>query len=520
MQRPRAWYTDPMSTIAELPPDQRLTGRSAPWALVPFLVLIALGSILRIAYFRADTSLWGDEAGLALNLQQHSYRELAQPLGGHQQAPYLFLLIEKALFSRFGLNEHWLRAPALFSSLASLVLFPWVARKVISTRGAIIGTALFALCPSLVRYSAELKPYAGDALASLIVCGFGVGVINSRFSRAWLALFALVGALLAWASYPCVFVLFGVGTALLVDRLVARKPSDMLACAAMVSLWLASFAAVYIGMARHSVADHSIELFWDYAFAPLPPRSLWDLRHASEILVSPFVDPLGLSGVGLGGALFVLGSSVLFVVNWRLAVFCVLPIMAAFFASAVHAYPFATRLLLFIVPLLIMPLAEGAARLASSPLPRNWTYLVLAGFLLAAPGFGVRDLLGSPERSGVRDVLSAVAGRAASGDALYVYWKAATSFRLYRQRFARNDVDIQFGIYEVREGQRVTDDLRQLSGHRRVWFLFSEVHTFFVDEEKLMLAAIERRGTRLDMIVVGPTRAYLYESASGEWIQN
>jgi hypothetical protein len=175
----------------------------------------------------------------------------------------------------------------------------------------------------------------------------------------------------------------------------------------------------------------------------------------------------------------------------------ILPIVT-FLASAVHAYPFATRLILFVVPLLIMPLAEGAASLTLPPLSPNWTPLILAGFLLAAPGMEVNDLLDSPERSGVRDVLSAVGGRATSGDALYVYSMAETSFRLYRQKFGRNDVDVVIGSPAVREGQRVANDLRRLSGHRRVWFVFSEVQTFFVDEEKLILADIERRGTRLE----------------------
>ena len=57
------------------------------------------------------------------------------------------------------------------------------ARRVVSARGVIIGTALFAFCPSLVRYAAELKPYSGDVLASLIVFGFGIAIVESRFSR-------------------------------------------------------------------------------------------------------------------------------------------------------------------------------------------------------------------------------------------------------------------------------------------------------------------------------------------------
>ena len=319
---------------------------------------------------------------------------------------------------------------------------------------------------------------------------------------------------------PCVFVLFGVGTALLIDRVVARNRSDALACGAVATVWLASFAAVYMAMERHSLADHGLELFWDYAFVPLPPRSLWDVRRATELLFLPFVQPLGLAGVGLGGGLFVLGASLLSRENWKAMVFCVLPVVAVFLASSVHAYPFATRLILFLVPLLIIPLSEGAARLAVPHVPRNWTHLTLAGFLVVAPGVGLNDLLESPERSGVRETLSVVGGRLIDGDALYVYYKAERSFRLYRQNLGRQDIDIVLGSRDVREGQRLASDLARLSGRRRVWFIFSEVHTFFVDEEQLMLAEVERRGTRLDTIDIEPTHAYLYESASGQWVDD
>jgi hypothetical protein len=139
--------------------------------------------------------------------------------------------------------------------------------------------------------------------------------------------------------------------------------------------------------------------------------------------------------------------------------------------------------------------------------------------MAAGPAMGTRDVLGEPERSGVRNVLASMRTQVAADDVVYVYYKSQSAVELYGGPVAQAVKGITWinGSLDVREGTRVADDLRKLSGHRRVWFLFSEVHTFFVDEERLMLTAIERQAQRRAEISSGPARAYLYESASGRW---
>jgi hypothetical protein len=283
-------------------------------------------------------------------------------------------------------------------------------------------------------------------------------------------------------------------------------------------LWLGAFVALYLLQARNSLANEELHAFWAVSFAPFPPTSAWELRRTLELFFQPFEDVLGLVGVGLGGALFILGVLVLVRRDFRLAGCCVLPILVGFLASALGLYPYASRLLLFAAPPLIIVVAEGAAGLALPPW-RHLSLAVLMSFLLAGPIVTLNDLMESPERSGVRDVIATVGQRAKSGDAVYVYYKARYSFDLYRERLGRPDVITVVGRNEVREGDNVARDLKSLSGHTRVWFLFSEVHTFFVDEEALMLETIGRSGSRVDRISHGRTRAYLYQSPDGRWIE-
>jgi hypothetical protein len=249
---------------------------------------------------------------------------LRHPLGSNQLAPYLFLVGEKAAMSRFGLNEHGLRLLPFLASLASLALFAWVARSVLSPTGAAVGTALFACCPMLIRYGAEVKPSAGDAMATLVMLSLVLFVIRSGWVMRRIAVLTTAGAVLLWASYPLAFVLAGIGTTAIIDRLLARQFRQAAACAAGSALWLTSFAAVYRVMGTSdNLTNEYLTSFWEISFARVPPHSLWDLRQSVELFDSMFVDPLGLAGAGLGALLFACGIGSWAARDWRWASMCI-----------------------------------------------------------------------------------------------------------------------------------------------------------------------------------------------------
>ena len=108
--------------------------------------------------------------------------------------------------------------------------------------------------------------------------------------------------------------------------------------------------------------------WWDFAFLPIPPRSIADLERDFWQIVNLFnnpswvVTPLGVftsSFVALG--LFVAGA-VAMGWRWRGGVYLLLaPIAFTLTASALRQYPFHGRLLLFLIPSVHLLVAEGAA---------------------------------------------------------------------------------------------------------------------------------------------------------------
>jgi hypothetical protein len=487
-------------------------GRALRWG---FAIIIAIGVGLRVAYFLPDTSLWGDEAALASSLVSRTVGELAQPLEHDQQAPYLFLVAERLLYEGFGLSERWLRLPAFVASVLAVPMFAWLAVRMGGPAAGLVAAALFAFCPILIRYGAELKPYALDVLATITLLWVAERVLAQQYSRSSLAALASVGAGLVWLSYPIVFVLAAVGFTIACDRLLRRRWDDLGRIGGVLAVWALSALPMYFLFVSRGVSNESLQDFWSYAFPPLPPGSLWDVRRSIELFFEAS-NLVGLAGTGISASLLILGAVTLARHDWRLLGFCLGPIVFTFIASALQLYPFATRLLLFLVPVCVVQMAVGLAGLRLPGL-NAFTPGVLAVVLLAAPIAATNDQLEQVERSGVRDMLGAIRASGAPGDALYVYGKARMSYAIYARQHPASGRHVVLGALNVREGSKLTEDLRKLTGQQRVWFLFSEVHTFFVDEEQLLRREVERHGRLVRTLEVGPARAYLYESLSGQW---
>jgi hypothetical protein len=134
--------------------------------------------------------------------------------------------------------------PAL-CGLASVILFRHLAVRLLRGIPLVLAVGIFATAFYPVRHSAEIKPYASDLLASLILLTLAVRWwrVPTR-SGAWWALAAVVPILLA-VSYPAVFVAAGVSVALapMAFRLGVRRVR--LAFLVYIVILIASFLSIY-----------------------------------------------------------------------------------------------------------------------------------------------------------------------------------------------------------------------------------------------------------------------------------
>ncbi len=338
--------------------------------------VIVVGAALRVVYYLVGRSFWIDEARLALNIAERSYRALLQPLAYDQTAPVLFLWAERLAFALGGANELALRALPLLAGIACVLITYPLARRVLSAPAAVLATAVTAFSPTLVHYSSELKPYSSDALVAMVLALVAFDWLAEPGSRRRLVILASVGLVAPWVSAPAIFVLAAIGvTAVWVAA--RRQPSTLPAAIALLGAWVTSFGLAYLLSYRSVSQAPYMRRFWEHAFlrpgAPDLVTRAWALWR--EVLWGAFLGGPSAGNVSGASGLQALNANLAAVVFTGLLVHglrrlkltvdapgmavLIAPGLALLAAAVARVYPIGLRIALFEAPLLAIILAAG-----------------------------------------------------------------------------------------------------------------------------------------------------------------
>jgi hypothetical protein len=190
------------------------------------------------------------------------------------------------------------------------------------------------------------------------------------------------------------------------------------------------------------------------------------------------------------------------------------PVLLTLIAAGFHKYPFSGRLILFIVPALLLLIAEGTEYIRSK-LKGGASLIVvcLIGFLFFHPLLSSTYHLLKPRvREEIKPAMNYIKEHQHEEDVLYVYNSAEPAFRYYATRLGLTKMDLVIGSYPIDSWEMNEKDIEQLRGHRRVWLLFSHSHTLSgEDHEKLFLYFSDKRGIKLDFFKSAGAAAYLYD---------
>ncbi len=375
----------------------RRTAARVTWALV----ILGLG--WRVLRYELAFPLWGDEAYVAVTLQERDLAGLSRPPEFYQIVPPGFLYAEWLVVQAAGAGEYALRLIPFLAGIASLLLFWRFARGVTTVRTTLVAVAVLAASMYPVRHAAEVKPYAIDLLISLVLTMLGwrvLGRIGSAGRWAALAAAAVVGI---WCSYPSVFVA-GAVAAVAGARAIRERLGRALALWAAYGLILVvCWGVMYVQFAapQARAATFLTELkTWRDAFPPLarPWWLPWWLVevHTGMMLAYPH-----------GGHNFGSTATALLVVAGAVAMgrrrarrpllaLLLAPLALALVAAALRKYPYgtSTRIMLYMAPAFCLLAAEGMmAVLKRLGRPRRGA-IVVAGLLALIPlGGVVHDLI-------------------------------------------------------------------------------------------------------------------------------
>ncbi|MDP9795399.1 hypothetical protein J2S43_003911 [Catenuloplanes nepalensis] len=365
------------------------------------LVAVLAGVVLRLWHYTQDASLWLDEAMIAINVRESGFGELTGELMYNQSAPLAWLWLVRITRVLFGDGERALRLVPLLLGIAGLIVAWLIARRWLGPAGAVTLVGLYAISPSLIRYSAELKQYSADATLVLMLAGIALWALErsaTATTRRWLpaALFWLAALVSSWLSMSAI--LATPGFALVLVLAIWRRDGFLAAlrAAAWGFVWLASFAVHWFAGLAATTGEPHLKPFWTERGA-LPPEHPnvgqlleWAAARPEALAIEPLHVPAGFVSVLfylalLAGLLLALRRRP--AAGWLLAA----PLISALIYGAVRAVPMGSRLALWLAPVmltLVAIAADAAFRAAASPFPRAaaWFRPAVAGEPQAAEG--------------------------------------------------------------------------------------------------------------------------------------
>ena len=174
------------------------------------LVLLVLGGLLLAGVITRihllDRSFWLDEAWVANSIRAPNLHQAIYYDDWLQTTPPLFIALSRLVTAVFGTSNAAFRALPALSGIVSVLLFSFIALKLLKPSFAMIAILMFVFSPRVILYSQSLKQYSTDVLSTISLLVLGYLYIQKRDDRSFYLLLAAF-AVLSFLSYPAMLFL-------------------------------------------------------------------------------------------------------------------------------------------------------------------------------------------------------------------------------------------------------------------------------------------------------------------------
>jgi hypothetical protein len=407
------------------------------WLVWIALVAILAGGAVRLWVLTQRGSLWLDEASLALNILGRGFAALARPLDWGQAAPAGFLWIEKAFTLLLGSSEWVLRLWPFLAGVAVLPLTWVVGRKLVGEGGALLATSALGFSLLAIRYSAEVKPYASDAMIALALVFLATRVIDQPEDKKRWRTLRLAGVLAILLSLPSAFVLGAIGAALF---LITRKTSPWPRIAAIAASleWLTTFAIMWFVVVRTASGGAYLKEYWAPVMLDVSAPNF--VARLFRLLASVSSTPIRWDGELWPAVIAMVATlcGLAFALRKSLVTALLLggPTVLAALASLIGLYPMSDRLAFFAAPLMILAAGKCVAGIVTLLAARGGPRVVGAALVAASVGLAfwiggdsMRIVRAPGQLEATRGIFTAVRADAKTvGVPVYVFSRGAPAW--------------------------------------------------------------------------------------------
>ena len=195
----------------------------------------------------------------------------------------------------------------------------------------------------------------------------------------------------------------------------------------------------------------------------------------------------------------------------------ILPILLTLLASGMQLYPFADRLILFIVPLILLFIAEGTDKISYRTM-RNSIIIkvVLFSVIFIYPLISAGYYSVQPRRGGnIKEALNYIAANKKDGDIVYFFNVHYAVTIYYSKIFGLENAGCSYCNKTSYTKDDIFKDLIKLNGSKRLWLICTEVCNekwINLDPAKYAFNYLDSMGTRIDYVTSNNLgSAYLYD---------
>ena len=241
-------------------------GAGRPKPVCWFVLLAVLfGLVCRLSQYAANTSLWHDEAYVALSILHKSFAGLLGRLDWKEASPPGFLVVEKLVAAFLGRSEYALRLVPLVAGLAGLICFAGLARRVCGAGvAAFFAVLMMAASAKLIVQSNEVKHFTMDLLLAVLLGWLAIRIWHLRSPGRALLAWGALGAAGLWLSYASLFVFAGTSLAL-VPRVIRAWHWPVWATYLAANLAVLISLVLLLGPIRAQLSEEMLG-FWAKSF--------------------------------------------------------------------------------------------------------------------------------------------------------------------------------------------------------------------------------------------------------------
>ncbi len=452
---------------------------------IQFAIIVVSCAILLFQFF-ANRAFWNDESAIALNILNRDYFGLLKPLDYGQLTPILFLVISKLSASLLPNTELGVRLFPLLAFIASMFTFKKILQYILTSEvSRVIILSLFAFNLSYLYFSSEFKQYIVDVAVALLIILLNLKAYSSETKKyIRISLFYCIAILL---SHVAILIIFTLSLYNLWQQWEMKTINKTFFVSHL--LFALYFAIFYFTFMYHHPLQGAMEKYWQHSF--LPTNNLNDFllffKHKFSMIFADFFQ----FGKIIGGAfmlLFILGIiASLKTKNYRITIIALTPIVLHLVLSALKAYPFDLRLILYLTPLILILMGIGLDFILSNYPSLAKPLGLLAVLPIIFIGIKIANKQIPIQREEIKNSYAVLKSKIKPEDKIVYYWQSDYTYQYYKRiglfNHTNEAAEISF---------REEENKDSIFNARNNWLLFTHINE---EKESNLLKTLDPKFT-------------------------